>query len=405
MDVIFNENFAMSYARIHTTTQSLGYGGYPLTDIRLLYANARKRMSYLRTTSRQHQVRPRLARDIPVADARRALPKIAMVKDRARQHHGGEVASLTADVVSQDSHGQGSRRQPLSGRQDSADTLSQDTATQTERNSEVTSRDTKAKIKLWHARLGGVGFERLKELGKLYPKLVQIPLTATFDEVCRCCQRSSMRKCNAAGEITRLPKPLEEIHFDIFTYDSTFTLFLIDRGSRVCWAYQLPHKSDVPRALQQFIIDCATNDFPVGRFVFTAISTRNQGIDAQAINAYLEHHGLHQRVKIFFADNAGEHQSHDLEDFITQLNILHLSSIAGSQYQNALAENAGGWRLGDAICHDFDMSGLSSAFLYGPVNLPCPARTGPRQTIRGGVLSERELFIGTQFSNLYTAQS
>jgi hypothetical protein len=51
------------------------------------------------------------------------------------------------------------------------------------------------------------------------------------------------------------------------------------------------------------------------------------------------------------------------------------------------------------------MSGLSSAFLYGPVNLPCPARTGPRQTIRGGVLSERELFIGTQFSNLYTAQS
>ena len=72
-----------------------------------------------------------------------------------------------------------------------------------------------------------------------------------------------MRKCNAAGEITRLPKPLEEIHFDIFTYDSTFTLFVIDRGSRVCWAYQLPHKSDVPRALQQFIIDCATNDFPV----------------------------------------------------------------------------------------------------------------------------------------------
>jgi hypothetical protein len=65
----------------------------------------------------------------------------------------------------------------------------------------------------------------------------------------------------------------------------------------------------------------------------------------------------------FFADNSGEYKRHDLEDFITQLNILHLSSIAGSQYQNALAEHAGGWRLGNAIRHDFDMSGLGSAFL------------------------------------------
>jgi hypothetical protein len=110
----------------------------------------------------------------------------------------------------------------------------------------VTSHATKTKIKLWHARLGGVSFERLKELGKLYPKLVKIPLMATFDGVCQCCQRSCMRKCNAAGEITRLPQPLEEIHFDVFDYDSTYTFFLIDRGSRACWAYQLQHKSDVP---------------------------------------------------------------------------------------------------------------------------------------------------------------
>ena len=107
----------------------------------------------------------------------------------------------------------------------------QDTATQTEGVREVMSHATKTKIKLWHARLGGVDFERLKELGKLYPKLVKIPLTSTFDEVCQCCQRSCMRKCNAAGETTRLPQPLEEIHFDVFDYDSTYTLFLIDRGS------------------------------------------------------------------------------------------------------------------------------------------------------------------------------
>ena len=33
--------------------------------------------------------------------------------------------------------------------------------------------------------MGGVIFERLKELHKLYPKLVKLPLTATFDEVCQ----------------------------------------------------------------------------------------------------------------------------------------------------------------------------------------------------------------------------
>jgi hypothetical protein len=46
----------------------------------------------------------------------------------------------------------------------------QETATQTKGAREVMSHATKTKIKLWHARLGGVGFERLKELGKLYPK-------------------------------------------------------------------------------------------------------------------------------------------------------------------------------------------------------------------------------------------
>jgi hypothetical protein len=56
----------------------------------------------------------------------------------------------------------------------------------TEKNTEVTSRETKPKIKLWYARLGGVRFERLKDLGKLYLKLVKLPLTDTFDEVCQC---------------------------------------------------------------------------------------------------------------------------------------------------------------------------------------------------------------------------
>ena len=247
--------------------------------------------------------------------------------------------------------------------------VTQEATTQTDRDTRVTSHATKQLIKLWHARLGGVGFARLQELSKNYPSILKIPSTSTFDEICQCCQRSSMRKSNAAAEVTRMPAPMQEVHFDIFTYDGEYTLFLIDRGSRACWAYDLTAKSEVPRALQQFIIDAATNDFPVGHFVHTIVSTKSKGIDADAMNAYLEHHRLPQRVKIFFADNAGEHESLDLEEFITKLNILHLSSIAGSQYQNALAEHAGGWRLGNAIRHDFDMSGLGKGFLRYCVSL------------------------------------
>ena len=247
--------------------------------------------------------------------------------------------------------------------------VTREATTQTDKDTQVTSHTTKKLIKLWHARLGGVGFARLQELSKNYPSIFKIPSTATFDEICQCCQRSSMRKSNAAAEITRMPAPMQEIHFDIFTYDGEYTLFLIDRGSRACWAYDLAAKSEVPRALQQFIIDAATNNFPVGHFVYTIVSTKGKGIDADAMNAYLEHHKLPQRVQIFFADNAGEHESLDLEEFITKLNILHLSSIAGSQYQNALAEHAGGWRLGNAIRHDFDMSGLTKGFLRYCVSL------------------------------------
>jgi len=85
----------------------------------------------------------------------------------------------------------------------------------------VTSHATRSHlvIKLWHTRLGGVGFARLQELSKNYPSIFKIPSTATFDEICQCCQRSSMRKSNAAAEITHMPAPMHEIHFDIFTYD------------------------------------------------------------------------------------------------------------------------------------------------------------------------------------------
>jgi len=80
----------------------------------------------------------------------------------------------------------------------------------------VTSEHTIELIKLWHARLGGLSFKRLQALAKLHPSVLKIPLQASFNEICQCCQRSSMKKGAAPPSISREVSPLEELHFDIF---------------------------------------------------------------------------------------------------------------------------------------------------------------------------------------------
>ena len=58
----------------------------------------------------------------------------------------------------------------------------------------VTSEHTIELIKLWHARLGGLSFKRLQALAKLHPSVLKIPLQASFNEICHCCQRSSLKE-------------------------------------------------------------------------------------------------------------------------------------------------------------------------------------------------------------------
>jgi hypothetical protein len=58
----------------------------------------------------------------------------------------------------------------------------------------VTSEHTLELIKLWHARLGGLSFKRLQALAKLHPSVLKIPLQVSSNEICHCCQRSSMKR-------------------------------------------------------------------------------------------------------------------------------------------------------------------------------------------------------------------
>jgi len=205
----------------------------------------------------------------------------------------------------------------------------------------VTSEHTIELIKLWHARLGGLSFKRLQALAKLHPSVLKISLQASFNEICHCCQRSSMKRGAAPPSISREVSPLEEVHFDIFTFNRRYTVYLIDRGSQAEFTYSLDKKSDLPKALQQLLIDCNTASFPVGSFLHQLQSKEDKGINASVLDSYLKDNGIRQQVKIISRDNAGENDSDSLNKFLTRLGIRHFSSIAECQFQNRLAENGG----------------------------------------------------------------
>ena len=201
----------------------------------------------------------------------------------------------------------------------------------------VTSEHTIELIKLCHARLGGLSFKRLQALAKLHPSVLRIPLQAS----CHCCQRSSMKRGAAPPSISREVSPLQDVYFDIFTFNRGYTVYLIDRGSPAEFTYSLDKKSDLPKALQQFLIDCNTASLPIGSFVHQLQSKEYKGINAAALDSFFQDNGIRQQVKIIYGDNAGENDSDSLNFFLTRLGIHHLSSIAECQFKSELAENGG----------------------------------------------------------------
>jgi len=142
-----------------------------------------------------------------------------------------------------------------------------------------------------------------------------------------------------------------------FTFNGRYTVYLMDRGSRAKFAYSVDKKSDLPKALQQFLIDCNTASFPVGSFVHQLQSKEDKGINVVALDSYFKDNGICQQIKLIYGDNAGENDSDSLNLFLTRLGIRHLSSIVECQFQNGLAEK-GGWVLGYGVRHDMDLSGL-----------------------------------------------
>ncbi len=221
---------------------------------------------------------------------------------------------------------------------------------------------------LWHARLGGVGPERFLAFVQAHPAHFPLPKGVSLNDLrqvlqlckCHCCHRSGIKRQNAPPAVTRTVKPLEEIHMDLFFFDDTPTLLLIDRGSRAKFSYTLASKAELPRAFLQFIIDINTCEYAVASMTYT-LKTGNTSIDALAVNAYLADHNCPQRVKIVYSDNAAESESTLAEEIYLLLQIQHNKSIVECQYQNGLAESQG-WHALNATRHDLDLSHLGKQF-------------------------------------------
>ena len=237
----------------------------------------------------------------------------------------------------------------------------------------VPSLSAQRKFADLHAAFGGaITTNNISEFMKLYPEQsysMGLPATLLDNNIrqglspCHCCMRSKMRKTNAPPAVETSASavgPLEEVHLDLFTYPQSprYDAFFIDRCTRACWYYSLAKKSDLPRIVQQFIVDANTNsDYAVGQ-----ITSHASHLDAQKVNKHLEEHGCTQRIRVLFTDGAGETQTPEFEDFLTDLLVKHRLSIPESQFQNALAEANGGWTLVNMIRHDLDISGLGPSF-------------------------------------------
>ena len=217
-----------------------------------------------------------------------------------------------------------------------------------------------ARKTLWHGRMPTAGCLALSKLAERYPEVFNFDPRTKLPP-CTVCHRSSIRKSAAPPESKRQVKPLEEVHFDMFFVHGEIVLLLIDRASRYEWIYFLNLKSDLPKGLQQFLVDCNSAAFTVGNLHFDISSSKEKGIDADKLNKHLSDNNMPQRVKAFYSDGAGEHASDALRAFLLGVGIQPRYSIAESQHQNGLAENMG-WNTLRAARHDMDLSNMSKGF-------------------------------------------
>ena len=73
-----------------------------------------------------------------------------------------------------------------------------------------------------------------------------------------------------------------------------------------------------PAIVQQFVVDVNTLDYPVGSIYYFIESSNKHGINAKAVNDYLEERKRPQRLRILYTDEAGVFSFRAFPPFISE---------------------------------------------------------------------------------------
>ncbi|KAI3509833.1 hypothetical protein L1887_25356 [Cichorium endivia] len=166
---------------------------------------------------------------------------------------------------------------------------------------------------LWHARLGHVGYHKLKVIIEK-SMLKGLPqLEVKTDVVCAGCQYGKAHQLPYKESKFRAKKPLELIHSDVFgpvkqtsVSGMRYMLTFIDDYSRYVWVFFMKEKSDTFSKFKEFKI---TVEGEVG-----------------------------MKIRCLRSDNGGEYTSEEFKQYLKECGIRHQYTCANTPQQNGVAE-------------------------------------------------------------------
>ncbi|KAI3500109.1 hypothetical protein L1887_35925 [Cichorium endivia] len=166
---------------------------------------------------------------------------------------------------------------------------------------------------LWHARLGHVGYHKLKVIIEK-SMLKGLPqLEVKTDVVCAGCQYGKAHQLPYKESKFRAKKPLELIHSDVFgpvkqtsVSGMRYMLTFIDDYSRYVWVFFMKKKSDTFSKFKEFK---TTVEGEVG-----------------------------MKIRCLRSDNGGEYTSEEFKQYLKECGIRHQYTCANTPQQNGVAE-------------------------------------------------------------------
>ncbi|KAJ9565416.1 hypothetical protein OSB04_001382 [Centaurea solstitialis] len=166
---------------------------------------------------------------------------------------------------------------------------------------------------LWHARLGHVGYHKLKVIMEK-SMLNGLPqLDVKTDVVCAGCQYGKAHQLPYKESKFRAHKPLELVHSDVFgpvkqtsISGMRYMVTFIDDYSRYVWVFFMKEKSDTFSKFKEF-------------------KTTVEG-------------EVRTKIRCLRSDNGGEYTSKEFKRYLQECGIRHQFTCANTPQQNGVAE-------------------------------------------------------------------